>query len=469
MWGNISGVVGKALEQVQKLSNELETQMDEAVGKAIDDINNPDNTTSTDNLPLKSIPNEQMISENLVVVNNDDTLFMNNKEQPVVKSTKKINKDKVNIALNDNKTITSNDEIIKLKSEYENNLNEINIKHANEINVYENKINEFNNQIKNHNDLEVKRVNELTQDIASKDYKISELTDKINKLTTKLKERITNDLDKENKCNIIIKENNDLKNKLNDINNELTNKNQLYIDLEKKSNQVINELQHENENHSIKINENEIQYNNMIKSHHELENKIQSLLIQINTSSSGNNDYDLLRDQLNIEINELTNKISTKDQELNLYKEESIKKIQLITNELNHIKTQLNNNNDIILVKDSELSKLKEQYDLIIIDNNNKNTQINELINDLNIKNDNITLINQQLLEYQDNSNKELIELKNIIELKDKDIHQYILDINEFKDIQSSKESNQQDINQFDIKITGIIRIYYIYIYYCNV
>ena len=37
MWGNISEVMGKALEKVQMLQSELENQMDAAVGVSADD------------------------------------------------------------------------------------------------------------------------------------------------------------------------------------------------------------------------------------------------------------------------------------------------------------------------------------------------------------------------------------------------------------------------------------------------
>lgn len=33
MWGNLSGVVGAAIQKVQKFQDEIENQMDEAVGK----------------------------------------------------------------------------------------------------------------------------------------------------------------------------------------------------------------------------------------------------------------------------------------------------------------------------------------------------------------------------------------------------------------------------------------------------
>ena len=71
MWGNLSGVVGAAIQKVQKIQTDIETQLDQAVG--VDNRNNTGNNViilATENADekLKSEENAQLLSESVDAV-----------------------------------------------------------------------------------------------------------------------------------------------------------------------------------------------------------------------------------------------------------------------------------------------------------------------------------------------------------------------------------------------------------------
>jgi len=108
MWGNIAGVMGKALETAQKLQSELENQMDAAVGapsdskevKASPSFVEPIVETSTVSEPIRSLvspPNPALtgdfedspVSSPLAV-----QTPVSQKSEPTPSKAKKINKKK---------------------------------------------------------------------------------------------------------------------------------------------------------------------------------------------------------------------------------------------------------------------------------------------------------------------------------------------------------------------------------------
>ena len=383
------------------------------------------------------IKKEIIITEKKIEPDSQKEIIQSNKE-----SIKKQPQQIQQIQQIENMGQDNNDEIILVKEELLNTMNEIN----------EN----FNNQLMNQNELFMKMHNELKEDnekkikeiknaLNKKDNDLNDMKNKFENLNKKMID-IENNL-KENK-NII----NCYETKINEINNKVDNINEKI----KNINNIVNEAIEKN-NKKIRFDIDEIsrQMNDKMKLRKSIEKE------PVKDGNAAKNNYEEIINELATNIQGIENQIGEIRNDLESDKNNNDNNLKIIDEKLNNLEEKLEQNNIAIVNMENE-NKNKEQNQ-----NNEENINIiNNRLNDLenvisefdskfqNLDNNLGNLRNSITKKELQNKNTELISklgnFENVInnlETKIKNLE------NNIKNINQKSPSKEQKLDIYSQKI----------------
>ena len=300
------------------------------------------------------IKKEIIITEKKIEPDSQKEIIQSNKE-----SIKKQPQQIQQIQQIENMGQDNNDEIILVKEELLNTMNELN----------EN----FNNQLMNQNELFMKMHNELKED---NEKKIKEIKNALNKKDNDLND-MKNKFENLNKKMIDIENNlNENKNKINcyetkinEINNKVDNINEKI----KNINNIINEAIEKN-NKKIRFDIDEIsrQMNDKMKLRKSIEKE------PVKDGNAAKNNYEEIINELATNIQGIENQIGEIRNDLESDKNNNVNNLKIIDEKLNNLEEKLEQNNIAIVNMENE-NKNKEQNQ-----NNEENINIiNNRLNDL--------------------------------------------------------------------------------------
>ena len=383
------------------------------------------------------IKKEIIITEKKIEPDSQKEIIQSNKE-----SIKKQPQQIQQIQQIENMGQENNDEIILVKEELLNTMNELN----------EN----FNNQLMNQNELFIKMHNELKEDnekkikeiknaLNKKDNDLNDMKNKFENLNKKMID-IENNL-KENK-NII----NCYETKINEINNKVDNINEKI----KNINNIVNEAIEKN-NKKIRFDIDEIsrQMNDKMKLRKSIEKE------PVKDGNAAKNNYEEIINELATNIQGIENQIGEIRNDLESDKNNNDNNLKIIDEKLNNLEEKLEQNNIAIVNMENE-NKNKEQNQ-----NNEENINIiNNRLNDLenvisefdskfqNLDNNLGNLRNSITKKELQNKNTELISklgnFENVInnlETKIKNLE------NNIKNINQKSPSKEQKLDIYSQKI----------------
>jgi chromosome segregation ATPase len=383
------------------------------------------------------IKKEIIITEKKIEPDSQKEIIQSNKE-----SIKKQPQQIQQIQQIENMGQDNNDEIILVKEELLNTMNELN----------EN----FNNQLMNQNELFMKMHNELKEDnekkikeiknaLNKKDNDLNDMKNKFENLNKKMID-IENNL-KENK-NII----NCYETKINEINNKVDNINEKI----KNINNIVNEAIEKN-NKKIRFDIDEIsrQMNDKMKLRKSIEKE------PVKDGNAAKNNYEEIINELATNIQGIENQIGEIRNDLESDKNNNDNNLKIIDEKLNNLEEKLEQNNIAIVNMENE-NKNKEQNQ-----NNEENINIiNDRLNDLenvisefdskfqNLDNNLGNLRNSITKKELQNKNTELIQklgnFENVInnlETKIKNLE------NNIKNINQKSPSKEQKLDIYSQKI----------------
>ena len=383
------------------------------------------------------IKKEIIITEKKIEPDSQKEIIQSNKE-----SIKKQPQQIQQIQQIENMGQDNNDEIILVKEELLNTMNELN----------EN----FNNQLMNQNELFMKMHNELKEDnekkikeiknaLNKKDNDLNDMKNKFENLNKKMID-IENNL-KENK-NII----NCYETKINEINNKVDNINEKI----KNINNIVNEAIEKN-NKKIRFDIDEIsrQMNDKMKLRKSIEKE------PVKDGNAAKNNYEEIINELATNIQGIENQIGEIRNDLESDKNNNDNNLKIIDEKLNNLEEKLEQNNIAIVNMENE-NKNKEQNQ-----NNEENINIiNDRLNDLenvisefdskfqNLDNNLGNLRNSITKKELQNKNTELISklgnFENVInnlETKIKNLE------NNIKNINQKSPSKEQKLDIYSQKI----------------
>ena len=339
-------------------------------------------------------------------------------------------------------------------------------------NIQENKLSEVimqNNLYKNENNnlkLENIKLKELKNNLINSKLKIDELNNELNDKKKQLEEKIRSNNEQKSKLKELEISNGNNRIKINNLNEEINQKNK---EIEKLKNEI-DELKKK----ITKIVENyEQKFNVKNEELKILQEKIDNLGIQIKIYEENNikkekeiQTKNKTLENLNIEINQLKNKINIKNKEIDELKEKLKESQELIdklksdnnNNELfkNKYKSQIIIENNSINHTESNFST-KEKYNL----NNKKRRNTNKIeiiAKDIENKNE-IKDLEEKTEKYKkiiSDNEIELQSLRNeIIKLKDS-LNTLIKENNELKNKENELKDNIKILNQKEIEISNL-------------
>jgi hypothetical protein len=427
MWGNLSGVVGKALEQVQKISNEFENQMDEAVGRdALTAGSNNDHALIKDSDSHEKEFNEDDVIDKLNAAHEEyiNKLIIKHKNEMMKLETKlkqleikqaqstSPTHDHTHHLHHNDKTdeaikmlsLEHHEEINKIHDNYKNNIHRLEdkiksmeIDHMNQLNVIQLKSNEEIDRMKVKSKENLSIINE--KDIIIKKLKGNEL-----ELLDKASNYEITIANNEKKYQLLM---NESSTSIQSLKKELLTKTTSYDELVITSNNNLNKIRHEYDSKILALQSQLAAYSN----DNEKSNN--------SDSNSSNSSFQQQK------IDELYNMITSKDDELNRLQDVYSKKIHALNSTIHENEIQINSLNETVISKDEEISKQLSEYKTMIA---KKNLELND---EHDIYHNKIEALNIEINQYQE----KISELKheesnkdNIIQTK---IHEYNQMINQ--------------------------------------
>lgn len=411
MWSNLNNVVGAAIQTVQKLQSDLETQMDQAVG--LD--NNNDATSSSDSKVKETAAvDSNPVQVQVATMDRDDEGEIKKSTKNSSKSQKKKKADNTNIStaspLIDEK-VNSNEES---KIETNEIVEELKKKHIETIENlkkdYDSKINDLKSQV---------------SELESKDLKYSEDIKKLKEKHTTEKNNLLSELNKSNENRLT----------------EIENLKKIYD--EKIQSLSVNTTNEDNNNNSIDESTSVVLVDNSSKYIEE----ITQLNISLENQTRNIN-------QLELQLKERDNDISNLNDTINLKNEENlslnntiIKLKEIITDRERALETstinfsELNKSNEDLLIRLNDLNLEISQKDIIIKQHQTQSVEDMEMKKQLIKTQETLKEKQSQLALYEQegqNLSKKQGEMEKTVrktksELKEKD-----------NEIQKLKESKEQ-------------------------
>lgn len=446
MWGNLSGVVGKALEQVQKISNEFENQMDDAVGRdaltagsnndlalADKDSNNYDKEFDEDDVIDKLNAAHQEYIDKLIMKHKNEMMKLDTKLKQLefkqaqsASSVSLSHENNHHLHHSDNieeaikkLSIQHNEEINKIHDNYKNNIHRLEdkiksmeIDHMNQLNIIQLKSNEEKDRMKLKNKENLSIINE--KDIIIKKLKGNEL-ELIDK-TSNYEIMIAN---YEKKYQLLVNESNT---SIQSLKKELLMKTTSYEDLVITSNNNLNKIRNEYESKILILQSQLATLSN---------NSSNDSSSSTNDSSCGDSNSSNSFNQQ--QIDELYSTIASKDDELSRLQDISSKKIHALNSTIHEHEIQINTLNKMIISKDEEILKQLSEYKIIIAKKDH------ELSDEHDIYHHKIEALNSEIYQYEE----KITELNHEVSSKD-------------SIIQAKIHEHNQMINQKDNEIIEV-------------
>ena len=419
-------------DKIKELSNninEKEREIEAIKEEQNENINTCQELTDCLNEASNQIKIKEKIIEELVIKNQNKD--KENDDMKNIVNILKEEKEKIKIEINNlNKTIIELNNELKKKEKNINDLNQEKLEYIKSKGEYDNKINEMNSNI-NKMKIELKDKN-LSLDNNSNKFRMHQ-----NEINT---------------LNKIIKESNNNSSKLMNENLALKNKIEALENNFKGNNNKNNELMNENNNlkNQIKLLENN--YNNLSKKNGEL-------LTEINKLQQINNDKSIEVNNENIsKINELQNQIiinkitkNKTEMELTNLRQENKNLVDKI------LKLEKNKKENDCLKKE----EFQDELQKIIEENDNKINDINDLKNELKLKNTQIESMNKENNRNKniiENLRKEIVEKNKIMDEKLKKYKDIEKENNNVNILKNNLEANNKYISDIKQKNEKIIK-----------